>query len=98
MTVAVKRVGVVGLGTMGSGIAQVCIQAGVPTVGREVSQELVERGRGLIDKNLSRDVEKGRATAEEKDATLARLELTTAVEDLADCDLVIEAVIEDIDL
>jgi 3-hydroxybutyryl-CoA dehydrogenase len=94
----IKKVGVVGMGTMGSGIAQMCIQAGVPTVAREVTEELAERGRSMIDKNLSRDVEKGRRTADEKDSTLANLQLTTSLDDLADCDLVIEAVIEDLEL
>jgi len=92
----IERVGVVGLGTMGAGIAQVCIQAGFETVGREVNDELAERGRGTIDHYLSRGVEKGRMTTEQKDATLARLTLATDLGALAGCDLVIEAVIEDI--
>jgi 3-hydroxybutyryl-CoA dehydrogenase len=91
----VRRVGVVGLGTMGAGIAQVCVQAGVETVGREVNDELAERGRATIDRYLSRGVEKGRMSQEEKDAALGRLTLTTNLADLGGCDLVIEAVIED---
>ncbi|MGH3037104.1 MAG: 3-hydroxyacyl-CoA dehydrogenase NAD-binding domain-containing protein, partial [Gaiellaceae bacterium] len=59
----VDRVGVVGLGTMGAGIAQVCVQAGVETVGREVTEELGARARGRIDHHLGRGVEKGRLTA-----------------------------------
>jgi 3-hydroxybutyryl-CoA dehydrogenase len=94
----IERVGVVGLGTMGAGIAQVCIQAGVETVGREVSDELAERGRATIDHYLGRGVEKGRMSQEEKDAALGRLQLTTELADLADCDLVIEAVLEELDL
>ena len=92
----IERVGVVGLGTMGAGIAQVCVQAGFETVGREVNDELTERGRATIDHYLSRGVEKGRMTADEKDATLGRLTLSTDLGALAGCDLVIEAVIEDI--
>jgi 3-hydroxybutyryl-CoA dehydrogenase len=93
---SIERVGVVGLGTMGAGIAQVCLQAGVETVGREVNDELAERGRATIDHYLSRGVEKGRMTAEQKDETLGRLALVTDLGALASCDLVIEAVIEDI--
>jgi 3-hydroxybutyryl-CoA dehydrogenase len=92
----IEKVGVVGLGTMGAGIAQVCVQAGFETVGREVNDELVERGRATIDHYLSRGVEKGRMTVEDKDAMLGRLTLATDLGALAGCDLVIEAVIEDV--
>ena len=92
----IRRVGVVGLGTMGAGIAQVCVQAGLETVGREVSDELAERGRATIQHHLDRGVEKRRLDAGERDATLARLTLTTELADLADCDLVIEAIVEDV--
>jgi 3-hydroxybutyryl-CoA dehydrogenase len=94
--VKVRRVGVVGLGTMGAGIAQVCVQAGFQTVGREVAVDLAERGRATIDHYLSRGVEKGRISQQEKDAALGRLTLATDLGDLAGCDLVIEAVIEDL--
>ena len=97
MATEIQRVGVVGLGTMGAGIAQVCIQAGVETVGREVSDELGERARERIAHYLGRGVEKGRLTAEERDAALARLTTTTELSDLAGCDLVIEAVVEELD-
>jgi 3-hydroxybutyryl-CoA dehydrogenase len=93
----IQRVGVVGLGTMGAGIAQVCIQAGVETVGREVTEELCERARERIAHYLGRGVEKGRMTAAERDAALGRLTTTTALSDLKGCDLVIEAVIEELD-
>jgi 3-hydroxybutyryl-CoA dehydrogenase len=96
--VQIERVGIVGLGTMGAGIAQVCVQAGVETVGREVSDKLAERGRATIDHYLGRGVEKGRMTQEEKDEALGRLTLTADLADLADCDLVIEAVLEERDL
>jgi 3-hydroxybutyryl-CoA dehydrogenase len=94
----IRKVGVVGLGTMGAGIAQVCVQAGCETVGREVSTELAERGRETIEHYLGRAVEKGRMTVDERDAALGRLTLTTELADLADCDLVVEAVLEELPL
>jgi 3-hydroxybutyryl-CoA dehydrogenase len=94
----IRKVGVVGLGTMGAGIAQVSIQAGFETVGREVSPELGEHGRATIERYLTRGVEKGRMTDEERDAALARLTLTTKLSDFAGCDLVIEAVLEELEL
>ncbi len=94
----ISRVGVVGLGTMGSGIAQVCLQAGLEVVGRDVSDELGERARGRIDHYLSRGVEKERLTQDEKDAALARLCLVTDLAELASCQLVIEAAFEDLDV
>jgi len=93
----VRKVGVVGLGTMGAGIAQVCVQTGVETVGREVSEELAERARVRIAHYLGRGVEKGRLTPEERDAALARLRTTTELADLAGCDLVVEAVVEELE-
>ena len=94
----IRKVGVVGLGTMGAGIAQVSVQAGFDTVGREVSEELAQRGRGTIERYVNRGVEKGRVSEGERDAALARLSLTTEIRDLADCDLVIEAALEEIEL
>jgi len=96
--VEITRVGVVGLGTMGAGIAQVCLQAGLEVVGREVSPELGERARGRIDHYLSRGVEKGRLTQEEKDEALGRLTLVTELPDLAPFQVVIEAAFEDLDV
>jgi 3-hydroxybutyryl-CoA dehydrogenase len=96
--VEIRKVGVVGLGTMGAGIAQVSVQAGYETVGREVSDELGSRGKATIDRYLNRGVEKGRLTQEEKDAAIGRLTLTTELGDLAECDLVIEAVLEELAL
>lgn len=93
----VRKVGVVGLGTMGAGIAQVCVQAGVETVGREVSEELAERARARIAHYLGRGVEKGRLTPEERDGALDRLTTTTELADLAGCELVVEAVVEELD-
>jgi 3-hydroxybutyryl-CoA dehydrogenase len=94
--VDITRVGVVGLGTMGSGIAQVCVQAGVEVIGREVSADLGERARARIDHYLSRGVEKGRLTEDDKDAALARLCLVTDLSELRSCQLVIEAAFEDL--
>jgi 3-hydroxybutyryl-CoA dehydrogenase len=93
----IRKVGVVGLGTMGAGIAQVSVQSGFETVGREVTPELGERGRATIERYLSRRVEKGRMSEGDREAALGRLTLTTELSDLADCDLVIEAVLEELD-
>ncbi len=92
----VEKVGVVGLGTMGSGIAQLCVQAGVPTVVVEGTEELVERGRASIDRQLARSVDKGRLTVEDRDRMLGLLEPSTDAGALAGCSLVIEAVFEDL--
>jgi 3-hydroxybutyryl-CoA dehydrogenase len=94
----IRKVGVVGLGTMGAGIAQVSVQSGHETVGREVSEELAERGRATIERYLNRGVEKGRLSWSERDAALGRLALTTELSELAGCELVIEAVVEELDL
>jgi len=94
----IRKVGVVGLGTMGAGIAQVSVQAGSETTGREVTQELAERGRATIERYLTRGVEKGRMSEGERDAALNRLTLTTELSDFGDCDLVIEAVLEELEL
>jgi 3-hydroxybutyryl-CoA dehydrogenase len=91
----IRTVGVVGLGTMGAGIAQVCVEAGYETVGRELDAEAGEAARGRIDHFLTRKVEKGQLGQEDKDAAIGRLGVTTALADLADCDLVIEAAFED---
>ena len=92
----IRSVGVVGLGTMGAGIAQVCIEAGFRTVGREVTMELAEGAQGRIEHFLTRKVEKGRLERADRDAAAARLSLTTELADLAECELVIEAVVEDL--
>jgi 3-hydroxybutyryl-CoA dehydrogenase len=94
----IRKVGVVGLGTMGAGIAQVSVQSGFETVGREVTRELGDRARATIERYLTRGVEKERMTADERDAALVRLTLTTELADLTDCDLVIEAVLEELEL
>jgi 3-hydroxybutyryl-CoA dehydrogenase len=92
----IRRVGVVGLGTMGAGIAQLAVEAGFETIGREVTEELGERARGRIEHFLTRKVEKGRMEEPDRDAAVGRLRLTTELADLADCDAVIEAVVEEL--
>ena len=94
----IRKVGVVGLGTMGAGIAQVSVQSGFETIGREVSEELAQRGRATIERYLTRGVEKGRLSQDERDQALGRLTLTTELAQLSECDLVIEAVLEELDL
>jgi 3-hydroxybutyryl-CoA dehydrogenase len=91
---AIQKVGVVGCGLMGSGIAQVAAQAGFPTVVREVSPEIVEKGLKIVDKNLARLVEKGTISEAHNSEIRGRLKGTTALEDLKDCDLIVEAIIE----
>jgi len=91
---AIQKVGVVGCGLMGSGIAQVAAQAGFATVVREVAPELIEKGLKSIEKNLARLVEKGTITESVKNEIRGRLKGTTVVEDLKDCDVIVEAIIE----
>jgi 3-hydroxybutyryl-CoA dehydrogenase len=91
---AIQKIGVVGCGLMGAGIAQVSAQSGLATIVREVSAELLEKGLKAIDKNLSRQVEKGAITEATKNEIRGRLKGTTALEDLKDCDLIVEAIIE----
>ena len=92
----IGKVGVVGLGAMGAGIAQLCVEAGVETVGREVSLELAEQARDRIAHFLTRKVDKGQLEQGARDAAIARLSLTTELADFVDCDLVIEAIVEDL--
>jgi 3-hydroxybutyryl-CoA dehydrogenase len=92
------KIGVVGLGAMGSGIAQLAVEAGFETVGREVEIERAEKARDQIAHFLTRKVEKGTLAAEERDAAVARLSLTTALADLGGCDVVIEAAYEDLEV
>jgi 3-hydroxybutyryl-CoA dehydrogenase len=94
--VEVRRIGVVGLGAMGAGIAQVAIEAGFDVVGREVSPELVDAASERIGHFLRRKVEKGQRTQDEREAAVARLRTTTDLRELADCDLVIEAIVEEL--
>ena len=94
MTLAIEKVGVVGCGLMGSGIAQTVAQAGLQVTVREVSTEFLDKGFTNIDKGLARLVQRGALTAVERDAARNRLRGTTRIEDLAVCDFIIEAVTE----
>ena len=96
MAEEIRKVGVVGLGAMGAGIAQLCVEAGVDTVGREVTAELGEKARDRIGHFLTRKVEKGQMEQAARDAAVGRLSLTTDLVGLADCDLVIEAIVEEL--
>jgi 3-hydroxybutyryl-CoA dehydrogenase len=90
----ITRVGVAGCGLMGSGIAEVCARAGLDVVVREVDDAAATAGRARIEASLARAVRAGKLTAEDRDAALARVTLTTRLEDLADRELVIEAATE----
>ncbi len=94
----IKKVGVVGCGLMGSGITQVCAQSGYQVVVSEVNDELLNKGLASINSFLTRNVKKGRLSQAEKEATLARIKGTTNTKDFGDCDLIIEATIEDMDV
>ena len=86
-----KKIGVVGAGAMGNGIAQVLAQVGYEVVMRDIEDQYVQRGLGAIDKFLSKSVEKGKLEASEREAILGRIKGTTDLSDLADCDFVVEA-------
>ena len=94
----IKRVGVVGCGLMGSGISQICAQSGYQVVVSEINDELLNKGLASISSFLTRNVKKGRVSQAEKEATLARIKGTTNTKDFGDCDLIIEASIEDMDV
>ena len=94
----IKKVGVLGCGLMGSGVAQVAAAAGYQTVVRDVSDAVMAKGKAGIAKSLDKFVEKGKLSAADRDATLARLSYVTDVAALKDCDIVIEAVTEDLEL
>jgi 3-hydroxybutyryl-CoA dehydrogenase len=94
----IQKVGVVGCGAMGSGIVQVCAQSGYQVVVSEINDEFLKKGLTRIDSTLARSVEKGRLTQEEKDAIMGRIQGTTDTKDFSDCNLIIEAAPENIDL
>jgi 3-hydroxybutyryl-CoA dehydrogenase len=96
MAKEIRTVGVLGCGLMGSGIAQVCAQAGYRTIVREVADPPLQKGMASIEKNLGRAVKKEKITEQQKDEVMGRLSGTTQLSDLADCDIVIEAVVEDL--
>ncbi len=93
---AVQRIGVVGTGTMATGIAEVCARSGYDVVVRARSEDKVAAVRAAVEKSLDKGVQRGRVSEADRDAALARLSGTTSLDDLADCDLVVEAVVEDL--
>jgi 3-hydroxybutyryl-CoA dehydrogenase len=93
----IKKVGVIGGGLMGSGIAQVSAAAGFPTAVREISEDLCAKSRQSIEKTLAKGIERGKVTTSERDSTLANLRFVTKLEEMADADLFIEAVVEDLE-
>jgi len=94
----IKKVGVIGCGAMGGGIAQVCAQTGYTVVVSEINDQLLNKGLAAINANLTKNVDKGRISPEDKEATLARLNGTTDMKDFSDCDLIIEAALERMDV
>jgi len=94
---SIGKIGIVGAGQMGNGIAHVAAASGLDVVLQDIEQRFVDKGLATIDKNLQRGVDKGRSTEEDKKATLARISGTTSLEDFADCDLVVEAVVESLE-
>ena len=94
----IKRVGVVGCGAMGSGITQVCAQSGYQVVASEINDELLNKGLTSISNFLAKSVEKGKLSQQDKDSTLARIKGTTTSKDFSDCDLIIEAAVENMEL
>jgi 3-hydroxybutyryl-CoA dehydrogenase len=95
---SISTVGVLGGGLMGSGIAQVAAQSGHRTIVREVSQALADKARASIDKTLAKGIEKGKVTPQQRESTLGNLTFVTDVSALSGCDIVIEAVVEDLDV
>ncbi len=93
----IRKVGVLGCGLMGSGIAQVTAAAGYPTTVKEVSDELLKKGMAGIEKSLGKFLEKGTLTAQQRTETLGRLKTTTSFDELADCDIIIEAITENLE-
>lgn len=94
----IKKVGVLGCGLMGAGIAQISAQSNYPVVVSEINEELLNKGLKIIDKTLAKSVEKGKLAEQDKAAIQGRVKGTTKVEDLADCDLIVEAAVENMDL
>jgi 3-hydroxybutyryl-CoA dehydrogenase len=94
----IKKVGVVGCGSMGAGIAQLCAQSGYQVVVSDINDDFLNKGLAFIEKTLARSVEKGKLAQADKDAITGRIKGTTSTKDFADCDLVIEAAIENLDL
>src|SRR5271169_292171 len=93
----IRTVGVLGCGLMGSGIAQVCAAAGYNTIAREVDEALLQKGLGRIRRFLEDGIARGKVAPDTRDATLARLSGTTSVDAMNECDLVIEAIVENLE-
>ena len=94
----IQKVMVIGAGQMGSGIAQVCAEAGYDVLLNDIQQSFFERGLSVITKNLTRDVEKGRKTADEKMAILSRIQMSLDLKDASDVDIIIEAAVENMEV
>lgn len=94
----IKKVGVVGCGQMGGGITQVCSQSGYPVLVSEINDELMQKGLAGIKSSLDRGVQRGRLTPPDRNAALARIRGTTDIGQFGDCDLIIEAAVENLDL
>src|SRR4030067_1721222 len=94
----IKKVGVVGCGTMGSGITQVCAQSGYQTIVSEMNEEFLKKGIMSIESFLNKGIEKGKITQEEKESTLGRIKGVNDLKYFSDCDLIIEAANEDLNL
>ena len=95
---AINKIMVLGAGTMGMGIAQVFAEAGKTVIVRDIAEAFIQRGEGVLTKNMEKKVAKGKMTAEEKDAVLGRVSYTLELAKAADCDLVVEAAIEVLDV
>lgn len=98
MSNEIRKVGVIGAGTMGNGIAQTFAGAGYAVTMRDLKPQFLDRGMAAIAKSLERLASRGKLTAEDRDATLQRIKPTTELDDLADCDIVIEAILEKYEL
>jgi len=94
----IKKVGVVGCGVMGSGITQVCAQSGYQVVASEINDELLNKGLASINSRLTKNVEKGKLSQQDKDSIWARIKGTTNTQDFNDCDLIIEGATENMGL
>jgi len=98
MSIAIRQVGVIGAGTMGNGIAQVFAAAGYPVTMRDLKTEYLDRGMATISKSLDRLITRGKLSTQDRETTLARIRPTTELKDLAQCDIVVEAVLENYEL
>jgi 3-hydroxybutyryl-CoA dehydrogenase len=91
---SVSTIGIIGAGQMGAGVAQVAAQSGLNVMLNDISEELCQRGREMVERNLDRMIQRGRFKPEERDRILRRVEIIPNLEDLRGCDFVLEAVVE----